>query len=71
MKNPVVFLDSYIMRRAADEPLPLRADLYAALAEVTTDQGHAKSLRALAAELHAVEASHQQLVLDFKRRIVG
>lgn len=67
MDKPVQLLNRYVLDRSATEPLPVRAELYRALAEVVGDQAESKRLRSRASELESIDEKHRQLVLDFQR----
>ena len=68
MHNPATFLDGYVLARAQDEPLRLRAKLYRALAAIASTPRRQRALDGLAADLEAIEARHEQLMFDFRTK---
>lgn len=62
-------LIDYVLEKCVHEPLPVRLQLYRALAaDLPEDSAEFAQLTGMADELEAVEQKHQQLALDFKRR---
>jgi hypothetical protein len=66
MHKPVGLLYDFVLEKAADEPLRRRLVLYRALAEVMPSPKECRELSRLADELEAIEARHQQLLLDLR-----
>jgi hypothetical protein len=65
-------LTDYVLEHCVQEPLTLRLSLYRALAaDLPANAPEFAQLTAMADELEGIEARHQQLVLDFKRRAEG
>lgn len=65
-------LTEFVLEKAAAEALPLRMQLYRALAaELPETTPEFQQLTALADDIEAIEEKHLQLVLDFKRNARG
>ena len=64
-------LHEFLLEQLHLVPITKRIGLMRALAAVVGSARHARELRAMATELEKIEAQHQQLVLDFKRRAEG
>lgn len=61
----------FVLTRLATEPLPERAKMYRALAQFSPRNDERKQFEALAADCDAIQATHDQLVFDFRRRSRG
>ena len=62
-------LIDYVLEQCVRETLPVRLQLYRALAaDLPEDSEEFRQLTGMADELEAIEEKHQQLALDFKRR---
>jgi hypothetical protein len=68
---PAELLTEYILEKLSEEPVGKRILLYRAIAIETKCPVLTAACRRLANELEAIEARHEQLVLDFKRRAGG
>ena len=68
MHSPISLLTSYVLEKIEGEPAAKRAELYAALAELSPTDGERSELMKLSAECAAVAATHKQLTLKFRRR---
>jgi hypothetical protein len=68
--KPLTRIVDFVLEQAASQSAARRIGLYRDLADIAGTTHEAKQLTALANELEAVEAHHQQLVLDFKRRSI-
>ena len=66
--KPLSRIVDFVLAQSESQPLAVRIGLYRDLAAIAGTARQANNLLALADELEAVEAKHQQLVLDFKRR---
>ncbi len=68
MTNPARrLLVEFVLERSVEEPLSKRGALYRALAaELPGCSEEFKALMAMADELEAIEARHQQLLLDLR-----
>ncbi len=65
-------LTQFVLEHTTDSPLPLRMQLYRALAaELPEEAEEFQRLTKLADELEDIESRHQQLVMDFRRRNGG
>jgi hypothetical protein len=60
-------LYEFALERFQDAPVIKRGRLCRALALIIGDEGHARTLNTLADELEAIEARHQQLLLDLRQ----
>lgn len=66
--KPLTRIVDFVLAQSETQPLAVRISLYRDLAAIAATAKQARDLTALADELAAVEAKHQQLVLDFQRR---
>lgn len=73
MNTPArTLLTSFVLEHSINAPLTLRMQLYRALAaELPESAIEFAHLTALADELEAIEARHDQLLLNFRRRNGG
>jgi hypothetical protein len=62
------FLAEFILEQASAQPMDRRILLYRALSTELRDCGLQDKCTALADELEAIEARHQQLLLDLRAR---
>ena len=69
--NAAARVIEFALQHAPEVALHRRTQLYRDLAELTPDESRARDLNTLANELEAIEARHEQLVMDFKRRAGG
>lgn len=70
MHRPVQILNEFVLERVAEVPLHRRITILRALAALLPAKStKSRALLAMADELQAIEERHQQLLLDFKRRM--
>jgi len=64
--QPKEFLTEFILEQASKQPVEHRILLYRALSVELRDRALQMKCTALADDLEAIEARHQQLLLDFR-----
>lgn len=69
MSSPGTRVIEYVLSKLDAEPVAKRAELYRALAAIAPTTTDRRRFDMLAADCEAVDAAHEQLVLDFKRRM--
>jgi hypothetical protein len=68
MSNAASRLSEFVLSQLAAQPVSKRIALYRDLAQVAANPKEAKRFTRIADDLQAIERSHAQLILDFKRR---
>lgn len=68
MSNAASRLSEFVLDQLETQPVSKRIALYHDLAQVAANPKEAARFVQIADELAAIERSHAQLVLDFKRR---
>lgn len=71
MPNPASTLIGFALEKLDGETPAKRAVIYRAIAALSATPEEAKPFTALAAECDAIQATHEQMLLDFRRRNRG
>ena len=69
MSNAASRVSEFVLDQLEHQPVAKRVEIYRDLAQLAANPKEAARFMQLATDLDAIDRSHRQLVLDFKRRI--